>query len=227
MIMKKNVKQRDLFLRENERLKNLNVNLTPDHTIPEFSPDRIILAKDSMSTPERILTAQRICSYFPQADIEEHLDTPHNRINLCAEKEAFKRHVRGKKTLVLGVMKSPVRLSNESGNTCPNYWHYSVFGFCPFECAYCYLAGTPGVWYSPSVKIYVNLPDIIDSIDRNARTVGSPVAFYHGKLQDGLALEPVTGYMRTLIPFFANHPYARNIVLTKSNNVKSLWGLST
>ena len=154
--------------------------------------------------------------------VEKQLDTPHNRINLGTAKNAFERNRNGKKTLVIGEMKSAVRLSDESGNTCPNYRHFSVFGFCPYGCAYCYLAGTPGVWYSPSVKIYVNLPEIIGTIDKQARKIAEPVSFYHGKLQDGLAFEPLTGYMRTLIPFFAGHPYARQIILTKSDAVDSI-----
>ena len=217
--------QIDLFRPNKDPLVTIQKRPSSGHIFSNFSPERIILTKGSMDTLERKAFAHRICSFFPQATIVEYPDTPHNRINTGSERDAFKRHMKGKKTLVLGVMKSAVRLSDESGNTCPNYWHYSVFGFCPFECAYCYLAGTPGVWYSPSVKIYINLSDIIATIDRQARTIAQPVSFYHGKLQDGLALEPITSYMQTLIPFFARHSFARHIILTKSDAVNSLLSL--
>ena len=46
--------------------------------------------------------------------------------------------------------------------------------------------------------------------------LGEPTAFYLGKLQDGLALDPPTGYSRHIIPFFADHPTARLTLLTKS-----------
>jgi spore photoproduct lyase len=46
-----------------------------------------------------------------------------------------------------------------------------------------------------------------------------------GKLQDGLALEPLSGYARTMIPFFAGHPYARMVLLTKSADVENLLDL--
>ncbi|MBT4482656.1 MAG: hypothetical protein HOC71_03150, partial [Candidatus Latescibacteria bacterium] len=160
--------QIDIFCSDEELLINLQKLHSPSHIFPGFSPDFIILAKGSVDTLERKVFTDRVCALFPQATIEEQLDTPHNRINTGAESDVFKRHTNGKKTLVLGVLKSAVRLSNESGNTCPNYWHYSVFGFYPYGCVYCYLAGTPGIWYSPSVKIYVNLQDIIDTIDRQA-----------------------------------------------------------
>ena len=66
----------------------------------------------------------------------------------------------------------------------------------------------------------------MDDIDRVARRIGEPVAFYLGKLQDGLALDPLTGYSRQLVPFFAEHPYARMTMLTKSANVENLLDLS-
>jgi spore photoproduct lyase len=118
-----------------------------------------------------------------------------------------------------------VRFSNEEGNTCPNYWHFSPYGFCPFGCKYCYLAGTLGVWHSPTVKVYVNIEEIIVQIDKTARKLAQPTAFYIGKLQDGLALDPLTGYSKLLVPFFARHEFARQVILTKSDSVENLMDL--
>jgi spore photoproduct lyase len=66
---------------------------------------------------------------------------------------------------------------------------------------------------------------MLDRIDRAARQIARPVSFYLGKLQDGLALDSLTGYSRRLVPFFADHPYARLIVLTKCALVDNLMGL--
>ena len=120
---------------------------------------------------------------------------------------------------------SAVRFSDEGGNACPNYWHFSPYGFCPYDCHYCYLAGTPGVWFSPSVKIFLNLEEILGEVDRTATRLGRPTAFYVGKLQDGLALDPLSGYARTMVPFFARHRYARMVMLTKSADVENLLDL--
>ncbi len=135
------------------------------------------------------------------------------------------RHKRGKRTLVIGEHKSAVRFSDEQDNCCPNYWHFSPYGFCPYGCDYCYLAGTRGVWFSPTVKIFVNVDEMMARIDQIARQAGRPISFYLGKLQDGLALDPLTGYSRTLVPFFAQHPWARLVILTKSGDVDNLCGL--
>ena len=184
----------------------------------------IYLAKGSLATPERQQFVTGICELYPKADIIQRLDTPHNRITL-GESDPFALHQAGKKTLVFGQHKSAVRRSEEEGNTCPNYWHFSPYGFCPYDCEYCYLAGTPGVWYSPTVKIYVNLPEIVAEIAQTAYQLGKPTAFYLGKLQDGLALDPLTGYSTVLVPFFAGHRFARQIVLTKSAESERLVGL--
>ena len=44
-------------------------------------------------------------------------------------------------------------------------------------------------------------------------------------LQDGLALDPLTGYSRKMIPFFAQQKKAKLILLTKSTNVENLLDL--
>ncbi len=177
-----------------------------------------------MDTPERRKVVECVCTAYPDAEVVERFGKPHNRIDL-GRGNPLTLHQRGKRTLVLGVHRSAVRQSSEEGNTCPNYWHFSPYGFCPYGCHYCYLAGTPGVWFSPTVKVYVNLPEILAEVDRVARRLSEPTAFYLGKLQDGLALDRLTGGSRQLVPFFAAHPTARMTLLTKSADVENLLGL--
>jgi spore photoproduct lyase len=188
---------------------------------PHLNVRRIILARGSLATPVREAFVRRVCAAFPGLPVEEQLDTPHNRLDL-GERDPWRLYELGKQTLVFGELKNAVRFSDEQGNTCPNYWHFSVYGSCPYRCAYCYLAGTQGVWFSPTVKVYVNLPEIVAQMDRVAKQIGAPTAFYHGKLQDGLALDPLTAYSTTLVPFFASHPFARQTVLTKSASIDRL-----
>jgi DNA repair photolyase len=191
---------------------------------PLFRPARIVLAKGSNRTEARRRFAGWICAAYPEAEVVEAFDTPHNRVDLGTA-DPLQLHERGKQTLVLGEHRSAVRFSEEGGNACPNYWHFSPYGFCPYGCHYCYLAGTPGVWFSPAVKIFLNLDEILVEIDRTANRIGLPTAFYLGKLQDGLALEPLTGYARTMVPFFARHRHARMVVLTKNADVENLLDL--
>jgi spore photoproduct lyase len=192
--------------------------------VPYFHPERIVLAKGSNRTPQRRGLADKICAAYRAAEVVESFGVPHNRVDL-GEIDPLRMHTRGKRTLVLGEHQSAVRFSDEGGNTCPNYWHFSPYGFCPYGCHYCYLAGTPGVWFSPTVKIFLNLPEILEQVDGTATRLARPTAFYLGKLQDGLALEPLSGYAQMMVPFFARHAHARMVVLTKSADVQNLMGL--
>jgi len=189
-----------------------------------FGPARIVLAKGSVATPARRRLVESVCAAYPDAEVQCQLDTPHNRIRVEGS-DPLQTHLRGKRTLVFGEHASAVRRSEEAGTACPNYWHFSPYGFCPYGCDYCYLAGTQGVWFSPTVKIFVNLDEILDEIDRVANRLKEPTAFYLGKLQDGLALDALTGYSRQIVPFFARHPWARLVVLTKSTEIDNLLDL--
>lgn len=217
--MKNNPNQMDLF-GETDKKYSLPIDFAPVRP-SYFNVSRIYLAKGSISTSERREFVQGICRLYPGVEVKECLDIPHNRTEL-GETDALALHRIGKQSLVLGELKSAVRFSQEEGNTCPNYWHFSPYGFCPYGCKYCYLAGTQGVKFSPTVKIYVNLPEILSEIDVIATRLGRPTAFYLGKLQDALALDPLTAYSTVVVPFFAGHPYARLTLLTKSNNVDRL-----
>ena len=191
---------------------------------PGFEPAQIVLARGCFKTPARRSQAEAICRAYPAAEVIERPHVPHNRIAL-GEADPLRALACGKRTLVLAEHRSAVRRAAEQGNACPNYWHFSPYGFCPYGCHYCYLAGTPGVRFSPTVKIFLNLPEILAEIGRVAARLAAPTAFYLGKLQDGLALDPLTGYARTLVPFFAKHRYARMTLLTKSAGVEDLLGL--
>ena len=108
-----------------------------------FNPTRIVFCKGSLADPWRrdLVGATAL---YPEAKVLKELDCPHNRVDLGST-DARALHYLGKKTLVFGEHRSAVRLSQEEGNACPNYWHFSPYGFCPYgNLAYCYLAGTRG-----------------------------------------------------------------------------------
>ncbi len=209
----------DGFLKE----ESLYFNYQPKAS-PHFYPDRIVLTKGSDKRGWQRDFVEAVCRLYPQVEIIERFDISHNRFEFIGT-GPLDLHYKGKKTLVFGEHKSALRFSDEEGNTCPNYWHFSVYGFCPYDCKYCYLAGTPGVKFSPTVKIFTNIDEILDQIANAASKLSAPTAFYLGKLQDGLALDPISGYSRLMVPFFAGQKNARLILLTKSVNVENLLGL--
>ena len=132
--------------------------------------------------------------------------------------------IEGKRTLVLAEHQSAVRQSTEESNSCPNYWHFSPYGFCPYGCGLLLPRRHPRRAVLANRQDIRELQEILAEVDRVARRLGIPTAFYLGKLQDGLALDPLTGYSRQIIPFFADHPLARLTLLTKSADVSNLLG---
>jgi len=194
--------------------------------VKAFDAERIVLAKGSLDTPERERFVRGICEVYTGVPVVERLAVAHNRIEVPGS-EPVERIKRGKRTLVLGELnpKNAVWRYGPRSTVYDHEWCFSVYGFCPYNCAYCYLGAVPGIWYSPAVRIYVNLPEIVSAIDRQATAVGRPVTFYLGTLQDGLALDPLTAYSTVLIPFFAGHRYARTFIQTKSADVRRLLDL--
>lgn len=189
-----------------------------------FEPHTIVLTKGWNHSEMQAARARAICDVYRQANVLDMSEVPHSRVDL-KQRDLLSAHRQGKQTLVLGVHSSAVRFSQEQDNTCPNYWHFSPYGFCPYDCQYCYLAGTPGVKFSPTVKIFLNIDQILGQIAKAAAKLTEPTAFYLGKLQDGLALDSLTGYSRIMVPFFAGQKQVRLILLTKSGNVDNLLDL--
>jgi len=161
----------------------LSDTIVPARTIGRYLAD-VVEGHDVLELSGAIKGDARIFVFVAREEDEGTLE------ELKLPSAARVSHLFRGDTLVLAEHKSAVRQSSEEGNACPNYWHFSPYGFCPFGCAYCYLAGVQGVRFSPTVKVFLNLPEILAEVDRVARRVGEPTAFYLGKLQDGLALDP-------------------------------------
>ncbi|MBN2308443.1 MAG: hypothetical protein JXR94_05695 [Candidatus Hydrogenedentes bacterium] len=188
-----------------------------------FQVQRIVLARGSLATAEREAFVRRICAAYPHVPVEERLDLPHNRVEL-GEPDSVRRIMQGKRTLVFGeiALKSAVYENRHQGGMYPHERFFSVYGYCAYSCAYCYLNATPLAAFSPAVRVYVNLPEIAADIARQSMQAARPIGFYLGKMQDGLALDPLTHYSPALGAFFARHPYARQIIQTKAADVRAL-----
>ncbi len=191
-----------------------------------FQPDRIVLTRGSLDTPARRAFAERIGRLYPQAERIEALDRTHMQLKgLLTKGDDAARRRAGRRTLVLGTIATPLRRSEEADIVCPNYLHASPTGYCAYGCTYCYLAGSCSTIVAPVVKVYVNLEDVLAAAARRAKRMTEPTGIYVGKLQDALALDPLTGSSRVLVPFFADQPHARLVMLTKSEAVGNLLDL--
>jgi len=175
--------------------------------------DRVILARGSEANRE---LCERVMGAFPNAHVERQPGVPPARVDVSRGQ--------GKRTLVLGSIGRVLDVNCEPGMgeriVCYPYRHFNAVGNCPYDCAFCYLAGNRGNLKCPAIKLYTNLPDVLAAIRKVADRAPGPVLFYGSKLQDLVALDPLTRYSETLVPFAAEHPNVRLLFLTKSASIE-------
>jgi DNA repair photolyase len=110
------------------------------------------------------------------------------------------------------------------GQVCCNYFVINFASNCPMDCSYCYLQEY--LADNASLKVFSNVEDLIQEADRTlARHRGVFFRIGTGEITDSLALEPYTGMVGELIPYFAAQPNVLLELKTKSDCVDSLLDL--
>jgi spore photoproduct lyase len=107
------------------------------------------------------------------------------------------------------------------GQVCCNYFVINFASNCPMDCSYCYLQEY--LADNPSLKVFGNVDDLLEEADRTLRRHrGVFFRIGTGEITDSLALEPFTGMVGELIPFFSEQPNVLLELKTKSDSVESL-----
>ena len=80
---------------------------------------------------------------------------------------------------------------------------------CIYDCRYCFLQG---MYRSAHYVVFINYEDFQWEIEERLRSIpesipGRPVWFFSGYDCDSLALEPVTRFAASFVPFFARFPH--------------------
>ena len=110
------------------------------------------------------------------------------------------------------------------GQVCCNYFVINFASNCPMDCSYCYLQEY--LADNAALKVFSNVDDLIQEADRTlARHRGVFFRIGTGEITDSLALEPYTGMVGELIPYFAAQPNVLLELKTKSDCVESLLDL--
>ena len=93
---------------------------------------------------------------------------------------------------------------------------------CIYDCRYCFLQG---LYRSAHYVVFVNYEDFQWALEEKIRANQETTWFYSGYECDSLALEPVTRFAASFVPFFARFPQAFLELRTKSTQIKSLLDL--
>lgn len=184
--------------------------------------DAIIFARGGEANPG---LCDRVLAAFPAARVTSQPDLAPARASLDVA-PTHSRVEAGKRTLVVGAIGHVLGQNCEPGMgqrvVCYPYWHFNAVGNCPYDCLYCYLTGNRGNLKCPAIKLYTNLGELVAAIQRVADRASAPVLFYGSKLQDFVALDWLTRYAETLVPFAAQHPKVRLLFLTKCGDLSTL-----
>jgi len=91
---------------------------------------------------------------------------------------------------------------------------------CLYDCRYCFLQG---MYRSANYVVFVNYEDFEVALGRELDdAAGESVWCYSGYDCDSLALEPVTGFIDHMLPFFGERPRAILELRTKSTQIRTL-----
>jgi spore photoproduct lyase len=107
------------------------------------------------------------------------------------------------------------------GQVCCNYFVINFASNCPMDCSYCYLQEY--LADNAQLKVFSNVGDLIDQADQVLQKHRS--MFFRvgtGEITDSLAMEPYTGMVGELIPYFSEQPNVLLELKTKSDCVESL-----
>ncbi len=107
------------------------------------------------------------------------------------------------------------------GQVCCNYFVINFASNCPMDCSYCYLQEY--LADNSALKVFSNVGDLIDEAEATLKKHrGVFFRIGTGEITDSLALEPYTGMVRQILPFFAEQPNVLLELKTKSDCVDNL-----
>lgn len=99
----------------------------------------------------------------------------------------------------------------------PNNYYFSHLLNCPYDCRYCFLQG---MYNSAHYLLFVNYEDFQLAIEE--KLTGEKSTFFSGYDCDSLAMDPITHFLRSFLPFFAKYPEAELELRSKSAQVGEL-----
>ena len=99
-------------------------------------------------------------------------------------------------------------------------FYFSHMLNCLYDCRYCFLQG---MYPSAHYLLFVNFEDFFSEMDRiSEEATDEPSWFFSGYDCDSLAMENLSGFAKSTLPFFKDRPNSFLELRTKSVNLQSL-----
>ncbi len=178
---------------------------------PLFVPLKIFVEKDL--TKSQLLS--NFQKKFPNVEVQEI--------------DYYSRYLEKNKFTVSELKKPLVFIVKERGDfikRCPctkkhlpcGYWIFNLGFGCPFDCSYCFLQQYTNF---PGIILPANIDDFFALFDKHSKNFKLPIRIGTGEFCDSLALDHITEYSKTLIPYFKDKKVLFELK-TKSNNIANL-----
>jgi len=178
---------------------------------PDFSPLKVFVEKD-------VKKSQLLANFknkFSDIEVEEI--------------DYYGNYFKTNKFTISELKKPIVFIVKERGDfikRCPctkkhlscGYWIFNLGFGCPFDCSYCYLQQYSNF---PGLILPANTEDFFTSFDKLSKDFKQPIRIGTGEFCDSLALDHITEYSKTLIPYFRDKKVLFELK-TKSNNIANL-----
>lgn len=98
-------------------------------------------------------------------------------------------------------------------------YYFSHMLNCIYDCRYCFLQG---MFRSAHYVLFVNYEDFTEQITKTINQHQDAVHFFSGYDCDSLALEPITGFVESILDLFEQHPHALLELRSKSTQIRCL-----
>jgi spore photoproduct lyase len=183
-----------------------------------FIPDELVVERGSESSS----VFNNLRSTLPQVPVKIVDDLRF----VAARDRSVDQFGAAKRKLVLTRHKGEFfkKCPGSEGQVCCNYFVINFASNCPMDCSYCYLQDY--LSDNASLKVFSNIGDLIDEADRTLRKHrGHFFRIGTGEITDSLALEPYTGIVREMVPYFAEQSNVLLELKTKSDCVDNLLDL--
>ncbi len=182
----------------------------------QYRPETIFVEKGAL----RQELTQEVLKNLPGVPVE-HIEDPQEVVSRIARAED--PITEGKRHLL--VTNYPGAFLKKCPGTksliCCNYYIINFATNCPLECTYCILQGY--LENNPLMRVFANTGDMLNEVEqflssnrKRSYRVGT------GELTDSLVLDRVTGFTRTIVPFFARQKNAVLELKTKTDLVDNL-----
>lgn len=178
-----------------------------------WMPDRVYFEPTARDTD----VGKRVLKFCKENSIPTLQTTSHNQVRDLPGKDEKAKYAAAKKTLIVGTKRSlKLEVCKPSA-----HFQFSLMTNCPGSCEYCYLFTTQG--QKPYVRIYVNLDELFDTIDKHIeKRLPNATMFEAASTGDPLAVEHITGTLKDTIEHFGALKKGRLRVVTKYANVENL-----